>query len=34
MPAGFFAIYHEPQGRPTVSFRSERNSEAAFCQKQ
>ncbi len=33
MPDGFYAIYHEPQGRPTVSFRSARGSEASFCQK-
>lgn len=33
MPAGFFAIYHEPKGHPTVSFRSPRQSEAAFCEK-
>lgn len=33
-PAGFYAIYHEPKGRPTVSFRSPREAEAAFCEKQ
>ena len=33
MPAGFYAVYYAPQGRPTVSFRSPRASEAAFCQK-
>lgn len=32
MPDGFYAIYHEPRGVPTVSFRSPRGSEAAFCQ--
>jgi hypothetical protein len=33
-PAGFYAVYHEPQGRPTVSFRSDRGAEVAFCEKQ
>jgi hypothetical protein len=33
LPDGFQAIYHVPQGLPTVSFRSPRGSEAAFCQK-
>lgn len=33
MPDGFTAIYHVPQGRPTVSFRSPRGAEAAFCEK-
>ncbi|HEU0120013.1 MAG TPA: hypothetical protein VFQ91_05765 [Bryobacteraceae bacterium] len=33
MPSGFIAVYHEPKGRPTVSFRSPRGSEAAFCEK-
>jgi hypothetical protein len=33
MPAGFYAIYYAPQGRPTVSFRNSGGSEAAFCQK-
>ena len=33
MPDGFVAIYHVPKGRPTVSFRSPRGSEAAFCEK-
>jgi hypothetical protein len=33
MPAGFFAIYHAPSGKPTVSFRSARGAEAAFCEK-
>jgi hypothetical protein len=32
MPEGFYAIYHVPQGRPTVSFRSPSGSEASFCQ--
>jgi hypothetical protein len=30
---GAYAIYHEPQGRATVSFRSARGTEASFCQK-
>ena len=33
MPAGFYAVYYEPKGVPTVSFRSSRDSEASFCQK-
>lgn len=33
MPKGFTAVYREPKGRPTVSFRSARGSEAAFCEK-
>jgi hypothetical protein len=33
MPAGFYSIYHAPQGRPTVSFRNSSGNEAAFCQK-
>ncbi|MBI4890523.1 MAG: hypothetical protein HY821_07845 [Acidobacteria bacterium] len=32
MPAGFIAVYHEPKGHPTVSFRSPRGAEAAFCE--
>ncbi len=32
MPEGFYGIYYAPQGRPTVSFRSPRGSEASFCQ--
>jgi len=34
MPQGFYAIYHAPQGRPTVSFRNAGGSEVAFCQNQ
>jgi hypothetical protein len=34
MPEGFTTIYHEPKGRPTVSFRSARGAEASFCQLQ
>ncbi len=33
MPAGYVAMYHENKGRPTVSFRSPRGSEAAFCER-
>lgn len=33
LPDGFYAVYHEPKGRPTVSFRSPRGSEASFCEK-
>ena len=30
---GFYSIYHAPQGRPTVSIRSERSGgEVSFCQ--
>jgi len=34
LPAGTYAVYHEPKGRPTVSFRSDRGAEVAFCEKQ
>lgn len=33
MPAGFYAIYHAPQGHPTVSFQSPRGAEASYCEK-
>lgn len=33
MPDGYKAIYHEDHRRPTVSFRSARGSEAAFCER-
>jgi hypothetical protein len=33
MPAGFYSIYHAPQGRPTVSFRNSGGAEVAYCQK-
>jgi hypothetical protein len=33
MPDGFVAVYHEPNGTPTVSFRSPRGAEAAFCER-
>lgn len=31
--AGYAPVYYEPQGRPTVSFRSPTGDEVAFCQK-
>lgn len=33
MPKGFYSIYHEPHGIPTVSFRSSGGSEASFCER-
>lgn len=33
LPAGVTAVYHEPQGRPTVSFRGRDNGEISFCQR-
>lgn len=33
MPDGFTTIYHEPQGKPTVSFRGRSGAEASFCEK-
>lgn len=33
MPDGFIAVFHTPNGRPTVSFRSPRGAEAAFCER-
>lgn len=33
MPNGYTTKYHEPKGRPTVSFRSARGSEASFCER-
>lgn len=33
LPQGYYAVFGTPQGKPTVSFRSERGSEAAFCEK-
>lgn len=33
MPDGFIAVFHTPGGRPTVSFRSPRGAEAAFCER-
>lgn len=32
MPEGFTTVYHEPGGKPTVSFRSARGAEASFCE--
>jgi len=32
MPNGFYTIYYEPQGKPTVSFRSASGNEASFCE--
>ena len=33
MPKGFYSIYHEPQGHPTVSYRNSGGSEVSFCEK-
>jgi hypothetical protein len=33
MPAGFVSVYHEAKAKPTVSYRSARGAEAAFCEK-
>lgn len=33
MPEGFTTIYHEPNGRPTVSFRGRSGAEASFCER-
>jgi hypothetical protein len=33
LPNGFYSIYYEPQGRPTVSFRNASGSEVSFCQR-
>jgi hypothetical protein len=33
LPDGFFALYHAPQGRPTLSIQSPRGAEAVFCQR-
>ena len=33
MPAGYYGVYYAPQGRPTVSYRSQRSgAEVTFCQ--
>jgi len=32
LPAGFYTLYYEPQGRPTVSFRNTSGAEVSFCQ--
>lgn len=34
MPAGFYAVYYSPGGRPTVSFRNSGGGEVQFCQHQ
>jgi hypothetical protein len=34
LPTGFYNIYYEPGGRPTVSMRNAGGSEVSFCQKQ
>ena len=31
--AGYYAIYYEPEGLPTVSMRNSKGEEAVFCQK-
>ena len=33
MPRNFYSIYHEPKGRPTVSFRNPQGSEASYCER-
>ena len=33
MPRNFYSIYHEPKGRPTVSFRNAQGSEASYCER-
>jgi hypothetical protein len=33
LPAGYYAMYHAPHGRPTVSFRNSSGMEVQFCQK-
>jgi hypothetical protein len=33
LPTGFYAVYHAPQGLPTMSIRNAGGNEAAFCQK-
>jgi hypothetical protein len=33
LPAGFFGIYYEPHGRPTVSFRNSGGTEVTYCEK-
>jgi hypothetical protein len=34
LPAGFYAVYYAPKGRPTVSFRNSGGNEIQFCEKQ
>ena len=33
LPEKFTSKYHEPKGRPTVSFRGPGGSEASYCEK-
>jgi len=33
MPKGFTTVYHEKNGKPTVSFRGTSGSEASFCER-
>lgn len=33
IPAGMYAVYHEPKGRPTLSIRGRDGGEALFCEK-
>ncbi len=33
MPKGFYSIYREPRGKPTVTFLNPKGIEAAFCAK-
>ncbi|MCU1285047.1 MAG: hypothetical protein JWO13_1397 [Acidobacteriales bacterium] len=33
LPKGFFELYYEPRGIPTVSFRNSGGSEVSFCEK-
>lgn len=33
MPKGFTTVYHEKNGKPTVSFRGASGSEASFCER-
>jgi len=33
LPDGFVTVYHEPHGKPTVSFRNARGGEVSFCER-
>ncbi|HEV8145656.1 MAG TPA: hypothetical protein VGP79_04715 [Bryobacteraceae bacterium] len=33
MPRNFYAMYHEPKGHPTVSFRNPEGREASYCER-
>ena len=33
LPRGYYAVYHAPGGRPTVSFRNSGGSEIQYCQR-